>query len=73
MSSGALGAGPNWSWVGARSPSEAAGAVEPGGGRKSADGERGGDEWLVVMGGGPGEGRGAGAGESDWAGLGAAR
>ena len=38
-----------------------------------ADGERGGDEWLVVVGGGRGEGRGAGAGESGWAALGAAR
>ena len=73
MSSGTLGAGPNWSWVGARSPSEAAGAVEPRAERKSADGERGGDEWVVVMGGGPGEGRGAGAGEADLAALGAAR
>ena len=70
MLSGSLG---NWSWVGARSPSGAAGAGRSGGGRKSTDGELGGDEWLVVMGGGPGEGRGAGAGEAVWAAIGAAR
>ena len=54
-------------------PSGAAGAGRPGGGRKSSDGERGGGEWVVVVGGGPGEGRRAGAGEADWAALGAAR